>query len=476
MNRRLFLQTLSGTAMAAATPRERPNVLFIIADDMNDWTSTLGGYAGPVRTPNQDRLASRGVLFSNAYCSSPLCNPSRTSVMLGLRPGTTGIYDNGQWWRPALPDAVTLPEHFRANGYYAAGGGKTFHHTPGFNPPSCWDEYFPQVFDEKPPRFPLNGFGDKSHAQETDWGAVDKTDLEMGDGQMVTWAAKFLAKQHEKPFFLACGLFHPHLPWYVPRKYLDMYPLDRIKLPVLRDNDLDDVPEEGRALAHSMDEDRRRILATGQWRKAVQAYLASITFSDAQMGRLLDALDTSRYRNNTIVIFWSDNGFHLGQKEHWHKSTLWMEATHIPFIIAEPDGVVAGSRCSRTVGLVDIYPTLIELCGLGRKQLDGASLVPLLRNPRAEWKRPAVMTFKRGQHAVCTERYRYIRYSDGTEELYDDELDPHEWTNLASSAKHTQVKKELAGWAAHVDAQPKPSRKAYNFDPDRYTWTRKAGS
>jgi arylsulfatase A-like enzyme len=153
-----------------------------------------------------------------------------------------------------------------------------------------------------------------------------------------------------------------------------------------------------------------------------------------------------------------------------------MEATHIPFIIAEPAGAVAGSRCSRTVGLVDIYPTLIELCGLRRKQLDGVSLVPLLRNPRAEWNRPAVMTFKPGQHAVCTERYRYIRYSDGTEELYDHELDPHEWTNLASSAKHTQVKKELARWAMHVDAPPKPSRKEYNFDPGRYTWTRKAGS
>ncbi len=475
IDRRLFLQALAGTALSGR-PVERPNVLFLIADDMNDWTSTLGGYAGRVYTPNQERLARRGVLFTQAYCSSPLCNPSRTSVMLGLRPGTTGIYDNTTWWRPALPDVVTLPEHFRANGYYAAGGGKTFHHTPGFNPPDCWNEYFPQVFDPKPPGFPLNGFGDKSHAQETDWGAVAKTDDEMGDGQMVRWAADFLSRPHDRPFFLACGTFHPHLPWYVPQKYLDMYPLAGIRLPEVRENDLDDVPAEGRELAHAQDEDRRRILATGQWPKAVQAYLASITFADAQMGRLLDALDHSRYRDNTIVLFWSDNGFHLGTKEHWHKSTLWVEATHVPFIMAVPGSASAGARCGRPVELLDIYPTLIELCGLEKKALDGVSLAPLLRNPRASWTRPAVMTFKRGQHAVCTERWRYIRYSDGTEELYDHEKDPHEWTNLASSEKSAAIRKELAAWVPRAEAPPKPSRKEYVFDPVRYTWTRKAGS
>jgi len=505
MNRRHFLcATVAGLAVAASrrarAGARKPNVLFIAVDDMNDWVSTLGGYSGKVYTPNFDRLAGRGVTFTNAHSPSVVCNPSRTAIMTGLRPSTTGIYNNGQWWRPALPDVVTMPEHFRANGYYAAGGGKTFHHTLGNNPPGLWDEYFPQVWDSAwhydfpvagqhvaktglhwPEGFPLNGIenvrqGKKPPAnyRSFDWGPFDKGDLEMGDGRMVKWAVEFLEKPHDKPFFLAAGTFRPHLAWYAPRKYFDLYPLEKISLPEVNENDLDDVPPIGRSMAEARRADFELVKKTGKYREAVQAYLASISFADALLGYLLDALDQSDYARNTVIVLWSDHGWHLGEKQHWHKSTLWERATHVPFFISVPGLTSPGSVCERPVNLIDIYPTLIDLCGLDAKpELDGISLVPLLKNPGAPWKRPAVITFGCGNHAVRSERWRYIRYADGTEELYDHQTDPNEWTNLAKHERFDTVKRDLARWLPKHDAPDALKKKAYNFDPETYTWTLK---
>jgi len=504
MKRRDFLK-LAALSMASLTRTakasdNKPNVLFIAVDDMNDWVSYLGGYAGKVHTPNFDRLARRGVSFTNAHSPSTVCNPSRTAIMTGLRPSTTGVYNNGQWWRPALPAVVTMPEHFRANGYSVHGGGKIFHHTLGNNPPDLWDEYFPQIQDTAwhydypvpgqhvakrgihwPEGFPLNGIENvrlgkrpPANYREFDWGPLDKTDLEMGDGQMVKWALDFLSKPHERPFFLAAGIYRPHLAWYTPRKYFDLYPPDRIALPAVREDDLDDVPPIGRAMARARRADFELVKESGKYGEAVQAYLASISFADALVGRLLDALDRSDYARNTVVLLWSDHGWHLGEKGAWHKRTLWERATHVPFFITAPGVTPPGTTCVRPVNLIDIYPTLIDLCGLeARPELDGLSLIPLLKNPTAKRQRPSLTTHERGNHALRTQRWRYIRYRDGTEELYDRESDPNEWTNLAEKPAYAAVKKDMARWLPKSDAPGVPTKGAYSFDPETYTWTAK---
>jgi arylsulfatase A-like enzyme len=267
-------------------------------------------------------------------------------------------------------------------------------------------------------------------------------------------------------------LFRPHLPWYVPQKYFDLYSLDEIVLPQVRDDDLDDIPAEGLKLAKARRSDFEAIKKADKWKHSVRAYLASITYADDQLGRVLDALDKSPHAKNTIVVLWSDHGWHLGEKQHWHKTTLWEEATRVPLIISAP-GHQPGV-CDRPVSLLDLYPTLNELTGLeALKSHDGVTLTPLLRNSKAEWNRTAVIEFKRGNAAVRSDRYRYIRYRDGGEELYDHQTDPHEWNNLAASLEHAAVRKELAGWITKQWAKSAPTKSAFHFDHEKFTWTSK---
>ncbi len=484
------------TIQAESAPR--PNVLFIAVDDLNDWVGCLGGYPGKVHTPNIDRLAAKGLLFENAHCPAPVCNPSRTAILTGLRSSTTGIYDNGRWWRPTLPNATTIPEFFGQQGYEVVGGGKIFHHTPGFNPPDQWDEYFRQVFDDPwhrakpneafpvresawPKGFPLSGLENvrsgkrpPANPREFDWGPFDKLDQEMGDGQVVEWAKRFLAKKHDRPFFLAAGIFRPHLPWYVPRKYFDLYPLDQVKLPTVPDDDLDDIPEAGRKMANYRGDEWEYLKKENRWQEAVQAYLASISFADALVGELITSLEKSPHAKNTIIVLWSDHGWHLGEKHHWHKFTLWEEATRVPLIVVAPNVTSPGTKTSRPVGLIDLYPTLAELCGLSPpKNLDGISLVPLLSDPSRQWERPALTTHGRGNHALRTERFRYIRYADGSEELYDHAIDPNEWKNVANHGNVKELKQQLQKWFPEINAKPAPSKNAFRFDPIQYQWTRK---
>lgn len=482
MKRRQFLQTIGASAFAQAA--ERPNVLFLSVDDMNDWVGCLGGYPG-VKTPNIDRLAKRGALFANAHCASPLCNPSRTALFTGMRPDTTGIYNNEQWWRPTLPNAVTIPMHFKANGYHVAGAGKVFHHVAGFNPPDQWDEFQLQVFDDPwyrrqewypwvkkipaPPGHPFNGL--TNFQGEFDWGVLDRPESEYGDAKAVGYADKFLKRDHKKPFFLAVGLWHPHIPMFAPQKYFDMYPDPRI--PEVPENDLDDVPKVGKEFAAFRREEHTRIVKENKWRDAVRAYLACISFADAMVGQVLDALENSAYARNTIIVFWSDNGWHLGEKQHWHKSTLWERSTHVPLIIAGPGVQSNGTPRTGAVSLLDLYPTLLELCRLPmRKELEGESLTPLLKDPKARHK-PAVSTFEPGNHMVSTQRWRYIHYHDGTEELYDRNADPNEFKNVAGEAKHNALKKELAAHLPKRSAPPVAERSAYDFDFSNHTWKRK---
>ncbi len=456
INRRRFLKLAAAGAASLALPhiaaiarqaKNKPNVLFIAIDDLNDWVGCLGGHPD-VKTPNLDRLAQRGVLFTNAHCSAPACNPSRASLMTGILPSTSGVYLNPQPWRksPALADAVTIPQHFMAHGYRAVGGGKIYH--GAFPDPPSWQEYFPtqkknKPDDPTPANRPLNGIPNTAHF---DWGPVDATDEQMGDRQVAAWAASELRKKHDKPFFLGCGFFRPHLPWYVPQKYFRLYPPDKITLPNVNENDLDDVPPIGRKMAKP-DGDHKKVTEHKQWRKAVQGYLASITFVDTCVGRVIDAFDKSDYANNTIIILWSDHGWHLGEKLHWRKFSLWEEATHNVLMMVAPGVTKAGGRCSRPVTMLDIYPTLIDLCNLaGKKEIEGKSLLPLLKNPQAKWDRPALTTHGRNNHSLRTERFRYIRYSDGTEELYDRNNDELEWNNLAGDPKYARTKKDLAKW------------------------------
>jgi len=426
---------------------EKPNVLFIAVDDLNDWTTFLGGYPG-VKTPNLDRLARRGTFFTRAYCSAPACNPSRASLLCGVRPSTSGVYYNSNPWRPQMPDAVTLPQHFMAAGYKVHGAGKIFHGR--FKDPQSWHVYMSRPGDPAPKKRPANGI---PHTAHFDWGPVDEDDDAMGDTQVTNFGIEFLGRKHDKPFFLAVGLFRPHLPWYVPRKYFDEYPLGDIVLPKVKADDLDDVPPIGRRMARP-EGDHAKVLRYKQWEKAVQGYLASITYTDGQIGRLLDALDKSPYARNTIIVLWADHGWHLGEKLHWRKFTLWEEAGRVPLIFVVPGLTRPETRCERTVSLLDIYPTLADLCGLPiGEHLEGKSLKPLLEDPTAAWDRPVVTTYGRQNHSVRCERWRYIRYSDGTEELYDHQNDPMEWTNLAADPKAAAVKEKLAGWLPKVNVE-----------------------
>ena len=426
---------------------ERPNVLFISFDDMNHYVGFLGRHPDAV-TPHFDRLAGQSMVFERAYCQAPICNPSRASLMTGLLPSTTGVYGNRQPFRfsAAAQDAVTLPQHFRRSGYRASGSGKVYHGK--FADPMSWDEYAPSPWQQthrapRPPRQPLHGV---EGLDNLDWGPLDVADAEMADHQAVAHCIAHLEEAHDAPFFLTCGLTVTHLPWYTPRRHYEKFDPARVSVP---EDDLADVPEFARKWInrHLM----ARIREAGRWNEAVAAYLACIHFADAQIGRLLDALDRSAYAHNTIVVLWGDHGWHLGEKQHWKKSTLWEEATRAPLLIRAP-GFAAG-RCKKPVGLIDVYPTLIALCGLpARAGLAGQSLVELMEKPDRAWERPALTTHGRGNHAVRSERWRYICYSDGTEELYDHAEDEMEWRNLAGDPAYAAVKRDLARWLPEVNA------------------------
>lgn len=443
---------LAGTAH----PAPPPNVLFIAVDDLNDWIGCLGGHPQS-KTPNFDRLAASGVLFKNAYCPAPSCNPSRTAVLSGVPPHRSGLYQNTQKLREVMPQAELMPRWFSRHGYWSAGSGKLLHYVID---PQSWDDYypakandnpFPRTFD--PPKRPLNlpREGPWQYS-ETDWAALDVTDEQFGGDWLVTkWVGEQLAREHDQPFFLACGIYRPHEPWFVPKQYFEPFPLDSIQLPPgVKEGDLDDVPPVGQKIA------RNRyfphIQQHRQWKQGIQAYLASIHFADAMLGRVLAALEKSPHRDNTIVVLWSDHGWHLGEKEHWQKFTGWRVCARVPLIVhvpkgapALPEGTRAGGICTRPVSLVNLFSTLTELCAVPAKpDIESLSLVPLLRDPSAPWPHAALTHLDMPEsYALSTERWRYIHYRDGGEELYDIEADPHEWTNLATKPEHAAKLAEM---------------------------------
>ena len=449
-----ILFAIASPAFAA----DKPNVLFIAIDDLRDWVGFLGDKHA--KTPNLDKLASRGVVFTRSYCAAPVCNPSRTALLTGLRPGTTGVYGNGTDWRTVLPDVVTLPQHFKANGYEVRGAGKIYH--GAFPRMTDWDEFVPNGGEGK-----IKKKGATSDAKDDGVGGIkfkplNATDADIPDHPIVNYTIKQLQAKHEKPFFLACGIHKPHMPWNVPKKYYDMYPLDKIELPPIKEKDLDDVPPAGIRMAKP-DGDHAAMVKSGRWKEAIQAYRAAISYMDVEVGRLIDAFDKSAYKDNTIVCFWSDHGWHLGEKEHWRKFALWEEATRSPMFFIVP-GMKPG-KCDRTVDYMSLYPTLCDLCGLPiPKHVQGPSFKSLLSDPVAKWETPAITTHGRNNHGVRTERWRYIRYANGDEELYDHDADPHEWTNLAKDEKHAATKKELAKWLPKENKADPEGRKKNKLD------------
>jgi len=446
--------TLSATAPAAEKPNteksnaEKPNVLMIAIDDLNDWVGCLGHQQA--KTPNIDALATRGVLFTNAHCQAPICNPSRTSVMLGMRPSSTGIYVNAPWFRTTLPnkDRVTLPQYFSQNGYQTLTAGKIYHgsrqdkasfQTTGAVPGQRLK------IDKQIQQLP-------SKSRLWDFGVQEYPEKDFGDAQVASWAVGELAEKRAKPFFMAIGFYRPHVPFYAPQRMMDKFPIDEVKVPLTREGDRDDLPAAATRLTFNpLPPTQKWFVESGKWREAVQAYYAAVSFTDAQVGRVLKALDESPYKDNTIIVLWSDHGFHLGEKDRWAKQSLWERSTRVPMVIATPKGT-SDKKCSRSVELLSLYPTLVELCGLPpREELEGRSITPLLNDPKAEWNYPALTTYQQNNHAVRTEQYRYIRYADGSEELYDHHQDPNEWKNLANEESLSKVKVELAKWLPKVN-------------------------
>ena len=444
---------------------DRPNVLFIAVDDLNDWVGCLGGHP-QANTPNIDGLAAKGVLFANAHCAAPLCNPSRTALLFGRRPTTTGVVGNNDDWRTfdSLRGVESLPQFFRRNGYFTAAAGKIFHANhggwqgaltraegapyagrSGFGQPDAWDERFPAKTIQLPMAPVLIDTHRNGINHHWDWGPIDfKADV-TEDGQTSRWAVRQLRAQHDKPFFLAVGIYRPHDPQYAPSEYFDEHPLADVELPTILDTDLDDVPAIAKRYRRARNDYETMIRKHNALQSATRGYLAAVTFADAMVGRVLRALEASRYADNTIVVLFSDHGYHIGEKQKYHKSTLWEESTRVPLVMAAPGVMAAGGTSKRAVSLVDIYPTLTELTGLAPPQgLDGESLVPLLRDPEAPRETPALTTRQGSHHAIRTDRWRYIRYGDGSEELYDHETDPTEWTNLAADPAHDATKRRLA--------------------------------
>jgi arylsulfatase A-like enzyme len=474
MDRRQFLKLgAAGLSVAAAgltgclkpTGSAPPNVLFIAIDDLNTWIGCLGHLREglPVaRTPNLDRLAGQGILFSNAHTPVPWCMPARNALFVGQYANQTGMYSD-EPLRERMPSVRTLSQHFMDHGYTARASGKLFHDTQ--REVDSWNalEIFARPPSQKARPTKLSGVTGQRPSDNLDWGQIAVPETEYADAMIADRTIQHLQARHQQPFFIAAGFRFPHLPWYLPKALLDLYPVESIALPWVKDDDLDDVPEAARRMAFSSPfeetldparSDHGLITRADGWKKAVQAYLASITFADTQLGRVLDALDASEHAANTHVVLWSDNGFHLGEKLHWRKFTLWDQATRVPMMIRSADRRAAGRVVDQPTNLVDLYPTLLEMCGLPppAHALAGESLAPFFASAAHKKVAPSYITYGKGNDSVVDARWRFIRYADGAEELYDHTVDPNEWTNLAGNPRWKQERDRMA---ALLEAGPR---------------------
>ncbi len=458
-------------APAPVRAEGKPNVLFIAVDDMNN---DLGCYGHPmVKSPNIDRLAAMGTRFDRAYCQFPLCSPSRSSIMTGLRPDTTRVFDLQYHFRKGLPYVVTLPQMFTKAGYFAARVGKIYHYgnpgdigTSGLDDPASWQEFVnPAGRDKTSLELDVMNYTPKRGLGSSMAFLSDKQgrDEEHTDGKVATEAIRLLNAHKDAPFFLAVGFYKPHCPWITPGKYFDMYSLDKITLPSIATDFQKNALEP--ALASTKPWPYFGV-TPDQARECKLAYYAAISFVDAQIGRVLDELDRLKLRDNTIIVFWSDHGYHLGEHGLWMKQSCYEESARVPFIIAAPGQKAAGKVSARTVELLDMYPTLADLAGLTPpKNLEGVSVRPLLDDPAAPWTHAAFTQVQRGNfpgHSVRTERWRYTEWAFGEKgaELYDHESDPHELNNLANDPKHAATVAEMKALVKKMHPAPVEGGKA----------------
>jgi len=479
-----LIALLIGYGFDASAADPRPNILFIAVDDLNDWIGCMGGHP-QTKTPNIDRLAGRGVLFTNAYCAAPVCLASRTAVLCGRYPDQTGVYSNWGATKGKPPAKnLQLPVYLSANGYETLGTGKIYHEPK----PAYFDDYFAteqrwSPFTQEQARYtpeelptkgtesprhvvqggpgarewilPLNRIPSERNAngvegESFDWGPVQVQDSEMGDSRITDWARQKLAQPRTKPFFLAVGYYRPHIPLFAPQQDFDRLPsVEDTQLPAVLQNDLDDIGPIGRKFAHDpiTAGTHEQVVKYQQWKQAVRSYLACVTFVDRQIGRLLDSLDASPFADNTWIVLWSDHGWQLGDKEHWGKWTAWRQTTRMPLIIVPPrqkQDAARGKPCADPVNLVDLYPTVLDICQLPPEDgLSGVSLTPLLKDPDLKTGRAVVTTIDPGNHAVSMRDWRYIHYHTGEEELYDIQKDPNEWQNLIADPAHQANAVEL---------------------------------
>lgn len=452
----------TAVCLQVAVPTDKkPNILFIAIDDQNDWIGCLGGHP-QVKTPNIDRLAQRGTLFSNAHCQSPLCNPSRTSLMTGLRPSSTGIYGLAPWLKslPEFRDYETLPQYFSNKGYTTYTTGKIYH---GGNGRKKTDTEFDVVgtassVGARPKTKLVNT---PSGHRLVDWGVFPHRDEDKGDWKVADWAIKTLkgplSENKDDAFFLSVGFFLPHVPCYATQKWFDLYPENDLILPPIKLGDRQDTPDFSWYLHWKLPEPRLKFLTeSNQLENLTRSYLASTSFVDSQVGRVLSALEKSGRAKNTIVVLWSDHGFHLGEKEITGKNTLWEESTRVPLIFAGP-GISPGANCREPVELLDIYPTLLELCEFPSKQaLEGHSLAPQLINSSQKRNFPAITTHNHDNHSVRSVRYRLIQYADGSEEFYDLQSDPNEWVNLAERSELSSLLESHRKFLPKENRRPAP--------------------
>lgn len=448
-------------SMAKASGKQF-NVLFIVSDDLSN---RLGCYGHPmVRSPHIDALAKRGVRFDRAYCQFPLCNPSRASFMTGLRPDTTGVHENSTHFRKNRPDTVTLPQTFRQAGYSVARVGKLFHYgvpnqigTNGLDDAASWQQVVNPKGRDKADEERIFSLTPGQFGGTVSWLAADGTDDEQTDGIGAAAAIRLIEENKNRPFFLAVGFYRPHTPYVSPAKYFEMYPTNTIRLPMVPG----DHRKHGPSAAFGSSKREQDQMTDDQRRQATQAYYAATTYMDAQVGRVLAALERLRLAENTIVVFFSDHGYHLGEHGLWQKMSLFENSARVPLIIHAPGVKGNGRSCRRTVELVDLHATLADLCGIAPPAgLDGVSLRPLLDDPAAQWTQPALTQVTRGPvqakaqqqqrgfmgRSVRDERYRLTEWDGGKAgvELYDYETDPEELHNLAQDGKYASVRSRLS--------------------------------
>ncbi|QDT11491.1 sulfatase [Planctomycetes bacterium K23_9] len=473
---------LIGASIARSA--DRPNVLMIAIDDLNDWVEPLGGHPD-VQTPHMKKLAQRGLTFTNAHCQAPLCNPSRTSLMTGRRPTSTGVYGLSPWIRtvPELKNLVTMPQYFQKAGYRTLIGGKIYHGGNGRrkNSQAECDVWGPNAqVGAKPDKKIIPPTPGGNHPL-MDWGTFDHRDEDKGDWKVASWAVDEIGKMSdEKPFFLSVGFFLPHVPCYATQKWFDLYPNETLTMPPIVKGDRDDTPESSWYIHWDLPEPRQSWLeANDQSKPLVRAYLASISFVDSQVGRVIDALEASPYADNTIVVLWSDHGYHLGEKLISGKNTLWTHSTRVPLIFAGP-GIPSSKKCNQPAELLDLYPTLSELVGLAAPDDgEGLSLLPQINAPTTPRDRPAICTHNAGNHSVCDTRWRYIVYADGAEELYDRDADPNELQNLVAPGKNRDAFEEtianLKKWLPKNEAPlaPGSAHRILEKRDDGFYWQEK---